>query len=103
MREFCATWQMFHFWFHTAFVDSNYLVFDRDSLDGANKVRFVSPHISQDTKSFKAWFRCEIFLQRVDTPADAFSVYVATQALRYRAQDKAEAEEEDEPEAAKAK
>lgn len=30
---------MFHVWFHTAFLDSNYLCFDRTALDKAVKVR----------------------------------------------------------------
>jgi hypothetical protein len=38
----CVVWvfgsQMFHFWIHTAFIESNYLCFEKASLDKACKV-----------------------------------------------------------------
>lgn len=54
--------KMFHVWFHTAFVASNYLCFEKSVLDKACK--------DKENKRFDPGFKLEIFLHRVDEDVD---------------------------------
>jgi hypothetical protein len=50
--------KMCHFWFHTAFVERNFLVFDKSVIDKATK--------DKHCRTFDANFKVEIYLHRVD-------------------------------------
>jgi len=52
------TEKMFQLWFHTAFIENNYLVFEKSVLDKACK--------DKDHKRFDNSFKLEIFLHKVD-------------------------------------
>ena len=55
--------KMFHVWFHTAFIENNYLCFEKSVIDKACK--------DKENKTFDANFKLEIFLHRVDDGASA--------------------------------
>ena len=61
--------KIFHFWFNTAFVENNYLCFEKAVLDKACK--------DKENKLFDPNFRLEIFMHRCDTIKD-FSVAAPT-------------------------
>lgn len=50
--------KMFHVWFHTGFIENNYLCFEKSVLDKACK--------DKDNKKFDPNFKLEVFLHRVD-------------------------------------
>ena len=50
--------KMFHLWFHTAFVEENYLMFEKVVVDKACK--------DKNHRTFDEGFKVEIFLHRVD-------------------------------------
>ena len=50
--------KMFHLWFHTAFVEENYLMFEKVVIDKACK--------DKNHRTFDEGFKVEIFLHRVD-------------------------------------
>jgi len=49
---------MFHLWFHTAFIERNFLVFDKVVVDKACK--------DKHCRTFDAQFKVEVYLHRVD-------------------------------------
>ena len=55
--QYSADDKMFHLWFHTAFVERNYLVFEKSVIDKACK--------DKSEKCFDKDFKVEIFLHRV--------------------------------------
>ena len=57
--------KMFHFWFSTAFIDNNYLLFHKDVLDRASK--------DKDCREFAPDLKVELFLDRVDDIAGEFA------------------------------
>ena len=54
--------KMMHVWFHTGFIENNYLCFEKSVIDKACK--------DKEHKKFDANFKLEIFLHRVDTEID---------------------------------
>lgn len=50
--------KMFHLWFHTAFIERNFLVFDKVVVDKACK--------DKHCRTFDAQFKVEVYLHRVD-------------------------------------
>ena len=62
--------KMFQVWFHTAFIENNYLCFEKSVLDKASK--------DKENKRFDPNFRLEIFLHKVDVrlnPATVPDIY----------------------------
>ena len=49
---------MCHLWFHTAFIERNFLVFDKVVVDKACK--------DKHCRTFDAQFKVEVYLHRVD-------------------------------------
>ena len=57
--------KMCHLWFHTAFVERNFLVFDKSVIDKACK--------DKHCRTFDSNFKIEIYLHRVDDKEFSFS------------------------------
>lgn len=78
--------KMFHCWFHTSFIDNNYICFHKSVLDRACK--------DKSCKEFESSFKVEIFLDRVEETEGEF----AKLSSEYLADDEDEDESEDEEE-----
>ena len=61
--------KMFTVWFNTAFIENNYLCFEKSVLDKACKDR--------DNKKFDPNFKLEIFLHKVDKEIDVSGLVIA--------------------------
>jgi phosphatidylinositol-3,4,5-trisphosphate 3-phosphatase/dual-specificity protein phosphatase PTEN len=78
--------KMFQCWFHTSFIDNNYICFHKSVLDRACK--------DKSCKEFESTFKVEIFLDRVEELEGEF----AKLSTEYLADDEEEEEEGEEEE-----
>lgn len=84
--QFSAPDKMFHFWFSTAFVENNYLLFHKDVLDRACK--------DKACKEFEPDFKLELFLDKVEDDADGAEMKTLDYLDADNDEDLAEAEDD---------